>query len=64
MARNTDTTFAENQFTPLIDKAVTIPSEKIHRHVDGLRRANPGASNSKICWAVPRWRWTKKACPI
>lgn len=48
MARNTDTTFAENQFTPLIDKAVTIPSEKIHRHVDGLRRANPGASPARI----------------
>jgi hypothetical protein len=32
----------------LLDRAVTIPSERIHAHVDALRRRNPEASPARI----------------
>lgn len=32
----------------LLDRAVTIPSERIHAHVDSLRRRNPEASPAQI----------------
>ena len=32
----------------LVDRAVTIPSSRIHKHVDRLRRRNPEASPAEI----------------
>jgi hypothetical protein len=61
MARKVDTTIPENQFTPLIDRAVTIPSERIHHHVDALRRANPTATPSGIVALLEKEFLTKSA---
>lgn len=51
-ASNTPEDWSDYKQTPmldsLLDKAVTIPSTRIHRHVDKLRRRNPNASPAQI----------------
>lgn len=53
MPARTTSTHA-NRFTPLIDRAVTIPSEKVRRRVDALRRAHPAASPTDVVGLLER----------
>jgi hypothetical protein len=47
-----DTNATAGRLGPLLDRAVTIPSARIHHYVDEVRRANPGASPAEVIAAL------------
>lgn len=50
MARKNENT--GGRLGPLLDRAVTIPSSRIHHHVDAVRRKNPDAAPAVIVEAL------------
>lgn len=50
----------EARLGPILDRAVTIPSARIHHHVDAVRRANPGAPPSAVIEALEK-RFLRRA---